>query len=139
MLVGRADSQEWAAVKKLCNAAKRLEPFFTQNVYLRVAQNCSMKHYIQPYISQIHIFNRIAEICSPQIDILGEWIDRICDYELSAKEDRFVVRPFVDEKLDNMKRRLRDLPDIMTSVAREEAEHSTAFEHCSVMCDFHQK
>ncbi|KAI9001871.1 muts domain V-domain-containing protein [Hyaloraphidium curvatum] len=53
---------------------------------------------------------------------IGSLINEICDFDASAEEGRFVVKPGVDEELDEMKRTYEGLNDFLTSVAREMSE-----------------
>lgn len=61
-----------------------------------------------------------SQAYDPQAIRIGPRVAEICNFESSQREGRFVVNPFVDDDLDERKRRYLELPELMTDIARGE-------------------
>ncbi|XP_041360061.1 mutS protein homolog 5-like [Gigantopelta aegis] len=68
----------------------------------------------------IDIFRKISQSFSVDLHRIVTLITKIVDFDESASQNRFVVKPNVDADLDKKKRFYNGLPDFMSKVAREE-------------------
>ncbi|GFO04709.1 muts protein homolog 5-like, partial [Plakobranchus ocellatus] len=79
----------------------------------------------------VEIFRKIASAFTDDLDRCANLIHRTIDFEESKRLKKFVVKPNVDEKLDEKKRLFHGVPDILNRVAREELESlSEEIDHC---------
>lgn len=65
---------------------------------------------------------KIAKINTDDLAALADQINTTCDKEETASKRRFVVKPFADTELDELKRKMRDIPALLDAVAKEEIE-----------------
>ncbi|XP_071799824.1 mutS protein homolog 5-like isoform X1 [Asterias amurensis] len=84
--------------------------------------------------AKIEIFKKISHGFSEDLHYIASVINKIADFEESASQGRFVVKPNVDPDLDHRKRTYNGLPDLMTQVAQEELNRLSAdIEECNVI------
>ncbi|XP_064626771.1 mutS protein homolog 5-like [Lineus longissimus] len=82
----------------------------------------------------VAIFKKIADAFTEDLNKIASLINKIVDFEESAMQNRFVVKPNVDPELDQKKRTYNGLPDFMTQVAKSELEKlSDDVEECNVI------
>ncbi|XP_071511736.1 mutS protein homolog 5-like, partial [Diadema antillarum] len=82
----------------------------------------------------VPIFRKITEAFTEDLHHVALAISQLVDFEESFSQNRFVVKPKVDEELDRRKRTYSTLPNLMTQVAREELKKlSEEIEECSVI------
>nr|CAG8531242.1 9277_t:CDS:10 [Entrophospora candida] len=73
-------------------------------------------HYEEP----LQIFKRIEETFSiTNFKTFGSLINDMIDFDGSVKENRIVIKPYIDEDLDEMKRVYDGLDDFLSEVANE--------------------
>ncbi|XP_077862967.1 mutS protein homolog 5-like [Saccoglossus kowalevskii] len=84
--------------------------------------------------NNIMIFKKIANSFSEDLHRIANLISKIVDFDESAVLNRFVVKPNVDQDLDEKKRTYNGLPDFMTKVAKEELKKlSSDIKECNVI------
>lgn len=71
-------------------------------------------------LPDIEIAQKITQEFSEDLHRIASLVDKIVDFDDSVAQNRFVVKPGVDESLDEKKRTYNGLPDFMTKVAQEE-------------------
>nr|XP_006811330.1 PREDICTED: mutS protein homolog 5-like [Saccoglossus kowalevskii] len=77
---------------------------------------------------------KIANSFSEDLHRIANLISKIVDFDESAVLNRFVVKPNVDQDLDEKKRTYNGLPDFMTKVAKEELKKlSSDIKECNVI------
>ncbi|KAJ3057389.1 MutS protein msh5 [Rhizophlyctis rosea] len=70
--------------------------------------------------ADIHILEKIKETFNAQhLKDVGSYINNVVDFDQSANEGRFVVKPQIDEELDELKRTYHGLDDLLSVVAKE--------------------
>ncbi|KAJ3042960.1 MutS protein msh5 [Rhizophlyctis rosea] len=70
--------------------------------------------------ADIHILQRMDQVFDVQVlKDVGSYINNVVDFDQSTNEGRFVVKPQVDEDLDELKRTYHGLDDLLSAVARE--------------------
>ncbi|CAL1542302.1 unnamed protein product [Lymnaea stagnalis] len=81
----------------------------------------------------IDIFKQISATFTDELHHCANLICRTIDFEESKLKKRFVVKPNVDDTLDEKKRTYNGLPDFLSNVAREELKClSSNIEGCVV-------
>ncbi|KAJ3149151.1 MutS protein msh5 [Geranomyces variabilis] len=69
---------------------------------------------------EIPLFQRVAEtFTGDELKQIGHIITNMVDFDSSLSEARFVVKPHVDDELDEMKRTYHGLDDLLSQVAHE--------------------
>nr|XP_054764857.1 mutS protein homolog 5-like [Lytechinus pictus] len=82
----------------------------------------------------VPIFKKISEAFTSDVHHVAAAISQLVDFEESFAQKRFVVKPHVDEELDQRKRTYSTLPSLMTTVAREELDRlGSDVEECSII------
>ncbi|KAL5016536.1 hypothetical protein ScPMuIL_006125 [Solemya velum] len=82
----------------------------------------------------IEIFKKISNCFNEDLHRIATLISKIVDFDESITQGRFVVKPNVDEDLDERKRTYNGLPEFMTKVAREELNNlSDEISECNVI------
>jgi DNA mismatch repair protein MSH5 len=102
IMVKSSNVGDWNKIKLVCESAR------------------SIRTMCYPYVDALEIFARIGKIRTDDFGALADRIQHTVDVELSAKANRFVVKPFANSRLDELKRKLRDIPQLLTEVASEE-------------------
>ncbi|XP_076335549.1 mutS protein homolog 5-like isoform X2 [Tachypleus tridentatus] len=83
---------------------------------------------------RIFIINKITTTFTSDLCRVANLIYKIVDFEESVNQDHFVVKPGVDEELDQKKRTYNGLPDFMTKVAQQElSQLSDGIKECQVI------
>ncbi|KAJ3150451.1 MutS protein msh5 [Geranomyces michiganensis] len=69
---------------------------------------------------EVPLFHRVAEtFTGDELKQIGHIITNMVDFDSSHSEARFVVKPHVDDELDEMKRTYHGLDDLLSQVAHE--------------------
>lgn len=68
------------------------------------------------------LFQTISLVFTDDLNYIANLISKVVDFEGSLSENRFTVRPNVDATIDDKKRKLMGLPDLLTEVAQKELE-----------------
>lgn len=95
------DVREWFALSRMCEAAALIGSASTKA--LRSRSDKFSKNEVQPLTD-------ISSTFAATFVQVGEAIKKICDFDASKAENRFIVKPFVHDKLDEMKRAYNELP-----------------------------
>ncbi|KAI8819391.1 muts domain V-domain-containing protein [Fimicolochytrium jonesii] len=70
--------------------------------------------------AQLTLLQKMNEVCNVQeLKSVGSLINNVVDFDASVNEARFVVKPHVDDELDEMKRTYHGLDDLLSQVAHE--------------------
>ncbi|KAK2153805.1 hypothetical protein LSH36_285g02033 [Paralvinella palmiformis] len=84
--------------------------------------------------TNLPLLQNIKLLFTDDLHKIANLISKIVDFDESAVQNRFVVKPNVDLELDEKKRMYGGLPDFMTAVAREElAQLGDDISHCNVL------
>ncbi|XP_077981938.1 mutS protein homolog 5-like [Glandiceps talaboti] len=82
----------------------------------------------------IAIFKKIGSTFTEELHRIANLISKIVDFDESVVLNKFVVKPNIDQALDEKKRTYNGLPDFMTKVAREELKKlSDDIKECNVV------
>ncbi|XP_028412976.1 mutS protein homolog 5-like isoform X1 [Dendronephthya gigantea] len=85
-------------------------------------------------IPDVQIAQKIARDFSEDLHRIASLINKIVDFDDSTSQNRFVVKPGVDENLDEKKRTYNGLPDFMTKVAQEElSKLDASITECNIL------
>ncbi|KAM3615167.1 uncharacterized protein V6R79_024370 [Siganus canaliculatus] len=97
-----------------------------QSLYKTVYSAVCIRDTMRQLPQSIQLFRDISEGISDDLHCIASFISQVVDFEASAAENRFTVKPNVDPAIDEKKRTLMGLPDFLTDVARTELEHLDA-------------
>ncbi|KAG8552844.1 hypothetical protein GDO81_003107 [Engystomops pustulosus] len=82
----------------------------------------------------VTLFSRISSAFSSDLHYIACIISKVVDFEESVREKRFSIKPQVDPTVDDKKRRMQGLSDLLTEVARRELETlDSQIPSCSVV------
>ncbi|XP_074643458.1 mutS protein homolog 5-like [Tubulanus polymorphus] len=81
----------------------------------------------------VYIFKIICDTFTEELNQIASLINKIVDFEESAAQNRFIVKPNIDPELDERKRTYNGLPDFMTKVARAELDCLDDINECNVI------
>lgn len=89
---------------------------------LQLAQACRTNVSVNPNAPDI--IRRLSEkaLNSPELSTIARYLEMVFDVEMSEERCRFVVKPCVDNSLDEKKRVHNGLPDLLFQLAQEEVE-----------------
>eukprot|EP00041_Stephanoeca_diplocostata_P034893 m.1210841 g.1210841 ORF g.1210841 m.1210841 type:complete len:130 (+) comp24593_c1_seq4:177-566(+) len=99
MLVAKLVPKDWISLSQSCKSITL------------IAQFCQQSQLDAP------LFINILDVYEPAVSELVNLIERLCNFEVSVAEGRFVVNAFVDESLDEQKSTYLRLPEILTEVS----------------------
>ncbi|XP_031553158.1 mutS protein homolog 5-like [Actinia tenebrosa] len=91
-----------------------------QALYKTVYNAIYIADLCRTFPADVVIATKIKDHFTHELPRVADLINKIVDFEESAEQNRFVVKPGVDPVLDEKKRTYNGLPDFMTKVAREE-------------------
>uniref|UniRef100_A0AAV2MCS9 DNA mismatch repair protein n=1 Tax=Knipowitschia caucasica TaxID=637954 RepID=A0AAV2MCS9_KNICA len=94
-----------------------------QSLYKTVYSAVCIRDTVRHLPQCIKLFRDISEGFSDDLQHIASLISRVVDFESSAAENRFTVKPNVDPQIDEKKRQMMGLSNFLTDVARRELEH----------------
>ena len=77
-------------------------------------------HLVEVELQGDYLKDILQQLIPNDLRDLGTMINTFVDFDEFESEDRFVVKPNVDEELDEMKRTYAGLDDLLSMVARDE-------------------
>ncbi|XP_067220517.1 mutS protein homolog 5 [Chanodichthys erythropterus] len=105
-----------------------------QSLYKTVYNAVCIRDTVRSMPQSIQLFSEISANFTDDLFYIATYISKVVDFEGSAAENRFTVRPNVDPVIDEKKRRMMGLPDFLTGVAHTELENlDPRFSTCSVI------
>ncbi|XP_030852614.1 mutS protein homolog 5-like [Strongylocentrotus purpuratus] len=105
-----------------------------QSLYKTAYNAINIAEICRAQRADVPIFKKITEAFTDDIHQVAAAISQLVDFEESFAQNRFIVKPHVDEELDQRKRTYSTLPSLMTTVAREELDRlGPHIEECSII------
>ncbi|KAM9310002.1 mutS protein homolog 5 [Pholidichthys leucotaenia] len=97
-----------------------------QSLYKTVYSTVCIRDTVRLLPQSIQLFHDISEVFSDDLQYIASLINRIVDFDASTADNRFTIKPDVDPAIDEKKRKMMGLSDLLTDVARRELEHLDA-------------
>ncbi|XP_056143009.1 mutS protein homolog 5 [Lampris incognitus] len=105
-----------------------------QSLYKTVFSAVCIRDTVRHLPRSIQLFREISEGFSEDLSHIASLINKVVDFESSATENHFTVKPNVDPAIDEKKRRMMGLSDFLTDVARRELQRlDTCITACCVL------
>ncbi|XP_076832960.1 mutS protein homolog 5 isoform X2 [Brachyhypopomus gauderio] len=105
-----------------------------QSFYKTVYSAVGIRDTVRSLPQTVQLFGDISEGFVDDLHYVATLISKVVDFEGSAAENRFTVKPNVDPAIDEKKRRMMGLSDFLTDVAHTELQNlDQRFSTCSVI------
>ena len=118
-------------MKKLISNCMTLSDW--HGVHRTIVGLVEIAQYAQNCNAEVYVMRNILYHVSEMTFNLHKLVDQVVDFKESATDGVLRVKPGVNEKLDEKRRLLNGLPDILNRVVVEEKEHLPAhFKACTI-------